>query len=182
MAELVGTIASAITFAALVAHVGKSIVTLKGCWRDIHNAPENLRALVRDIELFSLILDEIETDLQQQSLVSALGNSKHAAQSYRFCKEAAEDLDALCQELLEDLRPGGNRSAGGGKLNKLRRGYGAVKVGMFKKGKIERLVERLQKVMRLLLLSQQCYTRYDISLCCGRTVCFWVEWPDHMSA
>ncbi|KAJ6022447.1 hypothetical protein N7460_012842 [Penicillium canescens] len=159
MAELVGTIASAITFAALVAHVGKSIVTLKECWHDIHNAPENLRALVRDIELFNLILDEIETDLQQQSLVSALGNSKHAAQSYRFCKEAAEDLDALCQELLEDLRPGGNRSAGGGKLNKLRRGYGAVKVGMFKKGKIERLVERLQKVMRLLLLSQQCYTR-----------------------
>ncbi|OQD82036.1 hypothetical protein PENANT_c023G00058 [Penicillium antarcticum] len=159
MAELVGTIASALTFAALVAQVGKSIVTLKECWNDIQHAPDNLRTLVREIELFGEILDDIESDLQQQSLATALGNSKHAAQSYRFCKQAAEDLDAACQELLEDLRPGGTRTDRSGKMNKFRRGYGAVKVGILKKGKVERLVGRLQNAMRLLLLSQQCYTR-----------------------
>jgi hypothetical protein len=163
MAELVGTIASAITFAALIAQVGKSIVTLKECWHDIHYAPENLRCLVRDIELFGLILDDIESDLEQQSLVSALRNSKHAAQSYQFCKEAAVDLDAACQVLLEELRPAGGRHTDSGKMNKLKRGYGAVKVGILKKGKVERLIGRLQNAMRLLLLSQQCYTRYVMS-------------------
>ncbi|KAJ5771366.1 uncharacterized protein N7511_003417 [Penicillium nucicola] len=159
MAELVGTIASVITFAALIAQLGKSIATLKECWHDVQYAPEELCTLVRDIEIFGSILDDIEADLQQESLVAALGNSKHAAQSYRACKEAAKDMDVVCQELLEDLRPPGHRTGRNGKMNRLRRSYGAVKVGILKKGKVERLVGRLQNAMRLLLLSQQCYTR-----------------------
>jgi hypothetical protein len=169
MAELVGTVSSAVTFAALIAQVGKSIKTLKECWDELRNAPEDLRTLVRDIELFSLMLDEIEDDLSQQSLVSALSNSMHATQSHRFCKEAAEDLDVVCKELLRELRPPGNSG-------RLRRGYRAVKVGIMQRGKVERLVGRLQNVMRLLLLSQQCYTRY-VSVSCPATYRHWRECP-----
>ncbi|KAJ5885423.1 hypothetical protein N7495_009933 [Penicillium taxi] len=108
MAELVGAIASGITLVTAVVQVGQSILTLKEWLDEVHNAPEDLRSLVRELELFSLVLGDIEADLQQQSLVSALTHSKHAEQSYRFCREAADHLDGVCQELLKELRPSGN--------------------------------------------------------------------------
>jgi hypothetical protein len=148
MAEVVGVVSGAITFATVVVQLGKSIATLKDCWDQLNDAPDDLRKLVREIELFGLIVADIEEDLSQKPGSIALDNSKCVQKCLTLCKEAAEDLELVCTDIVRDTRP----------LNHLRRVYKSTKMVM-QKGKIEKHVARLQNVIQLLMLSQQCYMR-----------------------
>lgn len=148
MAEIIGVVSGAITFATVVVQVGNCITTLKGSWDQLRDAPEHLRKIVQEIELFGLILSDIEEDLSHQSVSSAPNNSKHALRCFALCKEAAEDLDIVCDSFVRDFGPS----------SRLRRSYKAVKLMMHMKH-IEKHRSRLQNIIRLLILSQQCYTR-----------------------
>ncbi|KAJ6054479.1 hypothetical protein N7444_003577 [Penicillium canescens] len=53
MAEVVGVVSSAITFATLAIQVGKSVQILKDYWDAIRDAPGDLKWLVREIEVLS---------------------------------------------------------------------------------------------------------------------------------
>ena len=153
MAELVGVIASAITFGSVVAQLATSINKLKDCWEQVRDAPEDLKWLMRDIEIFGLVLAEIEDDLAQESVASRLTNSKSAVHSFRLCKEASEELDILVRDLGRDINS----------PSRLQRSYAAVKMVM-QKNKVEKYRSRLKNVTGLLMLSQQCYTRFAITL------------------
>lgn len=152
MAELVGVIESSITLGTVVVQLGTSITKLKDCWDQIRDAPEDLKWLMLEIEAFSTILAEGEADIAQESVMSSLVNSKPAVQSFNLCRQASEQLDLLVQELGRDIDSPSRR----------RRSYAAVKIVM-QKSKVEKYRSRLQNVTRLLSLSQQCYTRFDIT-------------------
>ena len=149
MAELVGVVSSAITFATLAVQVGKSVQTLKGYWDSIRDAPDDLKWLLREVEMFGLIMADVEADLSQNPVPLALTDSQHVSQSLLFCKEAVERLDALCKDILQDY----------GSSNRLRRSYQAAKMALHQRT-IEKHVLNLHNVVRLLTLSQQCYARY----------------------
>lgn len=72
MAEVIGVVSGAITFATVVVQLGKSIATLKNCWGQFNDDPDDLRRLVQEIELFGLIVADIEEDLSQESGLIAL--------------------------------------------------------------------------------------------------------------
>lgn len=142
MAELVG----------VVAQLATSITKLKDCWRQIRDAPEDLKRLKVEIETLSTILAVGEADIAQESVVSSLVNSKPAAQSFNLCRQASEELDLLVQELGRDIDSPSLR----------RRSCAAVKI-VKQKSKVEKYRSRLHNVTRLLSLSQQCYTRFTIT-------------------
>lgn len=148
MAEVIGVVSGAVTFAAVVVQLGNSITTLRDCWDQINDAPEDLRKLLQELELFRLILTDIEEDLSQNSVSTHLGSSKHMVQCLTLCKEASQDLEILCGDMVRDLKP----------VSRLRLPYKSAKIIM-RKGKIKKHMSRLQKVIRLLLLAQQTYTR-----------------------
>lgn len=149
MAEVIGVVSGALTFTTVVAQVTKSIFEIKGCWEQVRDAPEDLQRLVREVEIFGLILADIEEELSNGSVANVLKNSNHATQSFEFCKEAAGDLDIVSKGLMKDIYSAKN----------CRRPYAALKI-VIKKGNTEKYRERLGSATRLLSLSQQCYTRY----------------------
>lgn len=148
MAEVIGAVSSAITFATVVVQVTESIITIKDCWRQFHDAPDDFKYLMRDLELFRIILADIEEDLSQKDLAFALQDSKHAMQSLQFSREAATSLQALSDDILRDMHCS----------NRLRKYYAAAKAVM-QRGKFEKHMARLRNAIQLLSLSQQCYTR-----------------------
>lgn len=164
MAEAIGVVSGAVTFATLVVQVGKSIRTLKDYWDQFRDASNDLQWLLGEVEVFETILADIEVDISREPIASSLQGSQHALQSFYFCKTAAEDMDALCKDLMQDV----NSS------NRLRKSYKAAKV-VFRRGRIEKHRSRLQNVIRLLMLSQQCYTRYlytqDVETWNGADMC-----------
>lgn len=149
MAEVVGVVSSAITFATLAIQVGKSVQTLKDYWDAIRDAPDDLKWLVREIEVFGSIMADVDADLTRYPPALAMINCQHALQSLQFCKEAVDALNALCEDLVQDVDS----------KNRLRRSYQAVKI-VLRQRKVEKHISKLHNVVRLLMLSQQCYTRY----------------------
>ncbi|KAJ5502144.1 hypothetical protein N7463_005018 [Penicillium fimorum] len=95
MTEVIGVVSDDITFATV-------IVQLKDCWDQIRDAPEGLRKLMQQVELFSPILADIEEDVQQESFLPALNVSKHTPQSFGFSKAATRGLEAICKDLSRD--------------------------------------------------------------------------------
>lgn len=151
MAEVIGVLSSVITFTTVIAQVTNSIILIKDCWSQFRDAPDDLQYLMRDLEMFGLILAEIEEDLSKKDLAFALKDSKHAMQSLQFSREAGANLQALSEDILRDMHC----------TSLLRKSYAAAKAVM-QRGKIERHMARLRNAIQLLSLSQQCYTRFLI--------------------
>lgn len=148
MAELVGVIASAVTFGTVVAQLTKSITCLKDFCEQIRDLPSDISWLVRDIEILGLVLGDIEGEFVQKPITSGLNDSKHVQQSLEFCREAAVGLETTYRDLVQDVQSGA----------RIPQYYAMMKLVM-RRSRIEKYKSRLQDVIRLLLLSQQCYTR-----------------------
>jgi hypothetical protein len=103
MAEVIGIVSSAITFATVVAQVTESIIAINDYCSQIKVAPHDLQILLNELELFGFILADIEEDLARDEGASALVNSKHATKSLLLCKQAAEDLEAIAKGLSRDI-------------------------------------------------------------------------------
>lgn len=146
MAELVGIVSSAITFATFAVQVSKSVQTLKGYWDSIRDAPDDLKWLLREVEILGSIIADVDKDLSQEPVPLGLRDSHHVTQSLRFCEEAVEYLEALCKDLLQDISSS----------SRLRRSYQAAKIIIHER-KTEKHISKLHSVVRLLMLSQQCY-------------------------
>ncbi|KAJ5787284.1 hypothetical protein N7457_002274 [Penicillium paradoxum] len=148
MAEVIGVVSGALTFATVIVQIGKSITVIKDYWEEFRDAPADLQRLVEEIKVFGLILANIDEDLSQPSVSSALEKSKHAPHILELCKKAAEELDLVCKDLSQDV---------GSSSNCVRRTRKALRV-MTSKGKIEKNKTRLQNAVQWLMLSQQTYT------------------------
>lgn len=149
MAEVIGVVSGAITFATIIAQVTESIITIKEYCSQCRDATDDLRYLIRDLELFELILAEMEQDISQKDLALALRGSQHVMQSLQFSREAATTLQAISDEIALKIQSS----------SRLRRSYAAAKIVM-QRGKMERYMTRLRNAIQLLSLSQQCYTRF----------------------
>ncbi|KAL3431029.1 hypothetical protein BDV09DRAFT_188729 [Aspergillus tetrazonus] len=149
MAELVGVIASAITFGTVVAQLTRSINSLKDFCEQIRDLPSDISWLVQDIQVLGLVLGDIEAELVQEPIKSGLNNNKHVQQCLQFCVEAAAKLETTYKALMQDIQSGA----------RILQYYAMTKLVM-RRGRIEKHKSRLQDVIRLLLLSQQCYTRH----------------------
>jgi hypothetical protein len=64
----------------------------------MRDAPDDLKALLREVEILGFIMADIDADLSRKSLSLDSIDSQHASQSLRFSKEAVEDLKALYKD------------------------------------------------------------------------------------
>lgn len=150
MAEVVGIIASGISIGSLAAQIGSSILKLKGYWDEIQEAPEVVRGLIEDIEDLHSVLTDIEDD-QTRNPISALlldGNSR--TRCLNHCQKAAARLEELLNEMRADIDAS----------KRLRRKWAASRA-VLKRDKIDRYRDKLERTVRMLALSEQCYTRLE---------------------
>lgn len=149
MTEVIGIVSGAITFATVVAQISKSIIQIKDSWSQIRDAPEELQELIAELEIYDLILRGIEQNLSSCPLANTIERSEHSFQSLEVCKKAAENLQIISKDLAKDLRPS----------SRFRRSYSSFKI-VLQKSKVEKYKARLSNSIRLLSLSQQCYSMY----------------------
>jgi hypothetical protein len=78
MAEVIGIASGAITFATVVSQFtkSKSIIAINSYCSQIKDAPHDLRILLNELELFGLILTDIEEDLAKEEVACALAKNK----------------------------------------------------------------------------------------------------------
>ena len=152
MAELLGVISSSIALAEVVTKLTSSIIKLKDYWNQINDAPDELKWLIRETEMFGLILAEVEAHSAQHALASSFMNNRATMQSLVLCKEASAELDIVVRDLGQNLNS----------PSRFHRSYAAVKM-VAKKNKLEKYKTRLRNVTSLFSVSQQCYTRQVIS-------------------
>lgn len=148
MAEVVGLVASGISIATLAAQITSSVVKLKSYWDQVKEAPEDLTFLIEEIEDLSLLLSDIEDDQRRNPISAVLLERSSVSRCLEHCKRAASRLSELADDLGADLEA----------PNKLKNKWGSAKV-LLKKDKIEKYRSRLERALRLLSLSHQCYTR-----------------------
>ncbi|KAJ6085078.1 hypothetical protein N7499_004707 [Penicillium canescens] len=147
MAEVIGIVSGAITFATVVAQISKSIIQIKDCWGQIRDAPEEMQELIAELEIYDLILREAEQNLSSGPMANAIEMNGHSFQSLEVCRKAAESLQIISKDLAKDLRPSG----------RFRRSYSSLKI-VLQKSKMDKYKARLSNSIRLLSLSQQCYS------------------------
>ena len=147
MADVIGVISGGITIAALAAQVTSSVAKLKQYWDLIQDAPEEIRYLIEEVEDLSLLLADIEEDQIRNPISSIILDITSASRCLDHCKRGADRL----RELVEDLGANLNSS------NNLKKKWGSAKV-LLRKDKIEKYKTDLERAVRLLSLSHQCYT------------------------
>ena len=145
MAEALGVVASGIAVGQLAGQITSSVIKLKGYWDQVKEAPEQIRQLLLEIDSLNLILRHIKDDL---SIRDPTSGSICVDQSLKLCKEGADELSNLVDELAEKIE---------GKSG-WRKKARAAKV-VLKKEDIKRLKRRMKNAVRLLSLAYQCHTK-----------------------
>jgi hypothetical protein len=140
MAEVIGVVASGISIAQLAGQVTACTLKLKAYWDEIKEAPTEIKYLVREIDALSLILSQIEDGYTS-------GENVYLQHSLELCRDGAEELKRLVDEMETKLSLGGGR---------WKRKVGAAKV-VLKKEEMKRLKGRLESAVRLLGLAHQSY-------------------------
>jgi hypothetical protein len=150
MAEVIGLVASGISIAQIAGQVTSSIAKIKEFWDQVKAAPDDISYLLLEMDSFSLILQHIRDDLEQNALPEIVFNNDGVRQSLELCRSGAVELEELTNELTSKL----DEKSG------LRRKIGSIKT-VLKQDDIKRLKRKLKNAIRLLSLAYQCHTRYN---------------------
>jgi hypothetical protein len=137
---VIGVVASGISIVQLAGQVTACTLKLKAYWDEIKEAPTEIKYLVREINALSLILSQIQDGYTG-------GENVYLQHSLELCRDGAEELKRLVDEMEMKLSLGGGR---------WKRKVGAAKV-VLKKEEIKRLKGRLESAVRLLGLAHQSY-------------------------
>ena len=148
MAEVVGVIVSGISIDTLAAQISSSIAGLKEYLDELDEAPEAITSLLEDIENLHFILADIEDDQNRNPFSSLILDNSSTSKCLIHCRAAAERLKKLVDEV------GANINAS----SKLKKNQAALEI-LLKEKKIQRYKDSLERTVKLLTLSQQCYTR-----------------------
>ncbi len=149
MAEVVvGVIASGISIGTLAAQITSSIIKLKSYWDQVQDAPEDMLDLIEELEDLNQLLIDIEEDQRQNPMSNLILDPSSSSRCLQHCKRGATRLKELTDSLSEDMK-GNSRS---------KRKWASVKL-VLKKDKTDRYRMKLQRVISLLNLSHQIYTR-----------------------
>jgi len=140
MAELLGLVASGAGIAALAGQIGSTIFKLKGAWARIKNAGEEIRYLIEEIEILSVVLFEISDCNNREEVLSLPTDS--VERSLDLCRKGVEILSKIVIGLNQQISR--------------RQLVGGLKATL-KAGTINQLRERLRTAQFLLMLSYQIY-------------------------
>ncbi|KAH9218729.1 hypothetical protein DL95DRAFT_521084 [Leptodontidium sp. 2 PMI_412] len=153
MVEVLGVVASGIAVTQLAGQVTKSIIKLKEYWDQVQEAPAEIKYLLREIDSLSLILSHIQDDQAKQTTGGIQVDNLCIRQSLELCKEGADELRGLADELAEKID---------GKKG-WRKKVGSVKV-VLKREDVKKLKKRMKNAIRLLSLSYQWHTNAMIQI------------------
>jgi hypothetical protein len=140
MAEVIGVVASGISIVQLAGQVTACTLKLKAYWDEVKEAPTEIKYLVREIDALSLILSQIQDGYTG-------GEDVYLQHSPELCRDGAEELKRLVDEMEMKLSLGGGR---------WKRKIGAAKV-VLKKEEMKRLKGRLESAVRMLGSAHQSY-------------------------
>jgi hypothetical protein len=149
--ELLGLAASSISIASLAIQLADSIQKLKAFCDTVKDAPNDLQLVVAEVEVLSLGLEEIVEYLKvhERAGPRTAALPPAVSKSLWLCQVSADGLRTLVRGLEQSM---GER--------KMR---GAIKIA-FRKEKIERMKNRLQSAKLTLLIANQLFYQYGISL------------------
>lgn len=150
MAEILGAVASGLAVAEVGLKVGGTVWKLRRLWQQVHEVPETIQDLMRQIEMMDPILSDHEANLGIQSTTLPRQLPAYSAapaiQSAVYCREALSNL----RRLVDDL-DGAVESE-----KRSRRTVARMRV-VLKKDTIKGFQDRLERAMRLLQWSQVNY-------------------------
>lgn len=107
MAEVVGAVASGLAVAEVGLKVGGTVWKLKQLWQQVHNVPETIQDLMKQIEIMDPVLCDHENRFglpsagQLQQLPTH--NSPQAILSAENCRKALDNLRSLVEDLDEAI-------------------------------------------------------------------------------
>ncbi|KAH8781190.1 hypothetical protein F5883DRAFT_169007 [Diaporthe sp. PMI_573] len=150
MAEVLGAVASGLALAEVGLKVGGTVWKLKMLWQQVHEVPQTIRDLMRQIEIMDPILSDHETylDVQGAGFLEHLPthHGSTVTPSAEYCREALNNL----RRLVEDLN-GAIESE-----KRSRRTFARMRV-VLKKDTIKGFQDRLAMAIELLQLAQVTY-------------------------
>lgn len=147
MAEVLGVVASGIAVAQLAGQIAGSIVKLKDFWSQVKEAPAEINYLLRELESLNLMLQQMQDDRSQQSLLPLSTHNICVQKSLELCKDCAREMCDLVNDLASKVQ---SKKEWGKKV-------GSAKI-VLKKEDIKNLKRRLKSSIRLLSLSYQYHT------------------------
>ena len=153
MAEVIGVVSGAITFATVLAQITQAVIKLKDFRDQFKDAPEDLKWVVRELEVFQNTMAGMETQLSNSTSAALPQTNYSAHQSLELCKEAADNLSVASQNFFNGLPSSG----------RFKKSTATMRLVM-NRGSIDRQMGRLQRAIRLLGVAQQCYTMFVSSI------------------
>lgn len=157
MAEMLGAVASGLAVAEVGLKVGGTVWKLKRLWQQVHEVPQTIKDLMRQIEIMDPVLASHETnlDVQNADLLENLP-TRHGSPttlSAAYCREALNDLRLLVEDLDCAIKAQ-TRS----KRTFARVGVARSRVEVvLKKDTIKGFQDRLEMAMNLLQFTQVTY-------------------------
>ncbi len=103
MAEVVGIVAAGVAFAEVIAKLGAQAFTLKRMYNDIKEIPDSIKGLFEQIELLSLLLQEMEADLSSPNLTAMTWGSGVDTLIITSCRSTIDALTASTEELAQEI-------------------------------------------------------------------------------
>lgn len=150
MAEMViGVAASGITIGALAAQIAIGMVKLKSYWDRVQDAPEEIRDLLEELEIYAQLLADVEDDQQWNPVSTLILDPTSKSRCAQYSKKGADQLKELADKLATDIEA----------RSKLQRNWASAKV-VLQRDKIQRYKTKIERAIRLLSFSHQLYTRW----------------------
>lgn len=143
MAELLGTIASAIAVAEVGLKLGGTVLKLKGLWNEIQEVPDTISDLMDEIEILGQLVEDF--DAQDFAMASTSGD-RSAKLSVSYFQAALRHLGTLAENLRQEVES----------KKKRKRFSGRVKVVLSQ----ETIAKTEAKMQRALALLQAAQTSY----------------------
>ena len=138
MAEL-GIVASGLGVASFAIQVGDSVMKLKNLWDAFKEAPADIKCLLEEIEILSLVLREVE---QIHNSNERSVNYPSGTRCLELCRRSADILESVVKDLDNDTRR--------------KKRMGGIKA-VLKNESINKFCDRLRSAQTMLLLSNQTY-------------------------
>ena len=146
MAEVIGVVASGISIGSLAIQIVSSIQQLLDFWSTVKDAPENVQALLQEINILGNLLSEIDgNEGEEHSSVIRQAITK----ATEYCQLALDKIDTVLRDLASGLYSTRGRI----------KHWTAVKTAL-KDKRLEKSLVRLERAKSLLNLAYQCYTQY----------------------
>lgn len=150
MAEILGTVSSAIAVVEVGLKVGGTLLKLRELWKEVQYVPQKIQDIMSQIDIYEPILVDIERHLQVDPMNGSdvkVGTSGHlnaciGTKISSCCREAFHDLQDLVKDLSLQITS----------AKRTKRGFGKLKV-LLKKDDLDRFQSRLQRAFWLLQLA-----------------------------